>query len=80
MDWCQGYWLSFRRSVPTLKFTSQLGSEALAITDTIHMDTTIRTAIPTTDRTGIMAITGLITGTADTAITTATIVTIITGS
>jgi hypothetical protein len=43
------------------------------------MDTTIRTVIPTTDRIGIMAITGLIMGTAGTAITTATIVTIITG-
>jgi hypothetical protein len=33
------------------------------------MDTIIRTAIPTTDRIDIMAITGLTTGTAETAIT-----------
>jgi hypothetical protein len=69
----------FRRSVPTPKFTSQLGSAARAITDIIHMGTTIRTAILTTDRTGIMAIIGLIMGTVGTAITTATIVTIIIG-
>jgi hypothetical protein len=77
LDWWPGYWLSFPRSVPTLKFTSLLGSEARAITDITHMDTTIRTAI-TTDRIGIMAITGLI-GTAGTAIT-ATIVTITIGN
>jgi hypothetical protein len=39
------------------------------------MDTTIRIAIPTTDRIPIMATTGLIMGTAGIAITTATIVT-----
>jgi hypothetical protein len=45
------------------------------------MDTTIRTAIPTTDRIATMAITGLTIGTAGIAITTATIVTtIITGT
>ena len=55
-----------------LKSTSQLGSEARAFTgDTIHMDTTIRTAIPTTDRIGIMA-TGLTTGTAGIVIITTT--------
>ena len=55
-----------------LKSTSQLASEARA-TDTIHMDTTIRTAIPTTDRIGIMATTGLTTGTAGIAITATTV-------
>jgi hypothetical protein len=40
------------------------------------MDTTIRIAIPTTDRIATMAITGLTIGPADIAITTATIVTI----
>jgi len=39
------------------------------------MDTTIRIAIPTTDRIATMAITGLTIGPADIAITTATIVT-----
>jgi hypothetical protein len=57
-----------------LKSTSQLGSEARA-TDTIHMDTTIRTAILTTDRIGIMATTGLTTtGTVDIAITATTVI------
>jgi hypothetical protein len=37
------------------------------------MDTTIRTAIPTTDRIGIMATTGLTTGTAGIAITATTV-------
>ena len=70
MDWWQGYWLSFPRSVLTLKFTSQLGSEGRVTTDIIHMDTTIRTAIPTTDHIGITAVTtGLIIGTVGTAIT-----------
>jgi len=39
------------------------------------MDTTIRIAIPTTDRIATTAITGLTIGTAGTAIITATIVT-----
>ena len=56
-----------------LKSTSQLASEARA-TDTIHMDT-IRTAIPITDRIGIMATTGLTTGTAGIAITATTVIT-----
>jgi hypothetical protein len=72
LDWWQGCWLSFPRSVPTLKFTSQLGLEAQAITDITHMDTIIRTAI--TDRILTMATTGLI-GTGGIAITTDTIVT-----
>jgi hypothetical protein len=71
LDWWQACWLSFPRSVPTLKFTSQLGLEAQAITDITHMDTIIRTAI--TDRILTMATTGLI-GTAGIAITTDTIV------
>jgi hypothetical protein len=78
LDWWQGYWLSFPRSVPTLKFTSQLGSEARATTDITHMDTTIRTVI--TDRIRTMATTGLIMGTAGIAITTDTIVTTTTGN
>jgi hypothetical protein len=56
-----------------LKSTSQLGSEARA-SDTIHMDTTIRTAIPTTDRIGIIATTGPTTGTAGIAITATTVI------
>jgi hypothetical protein len=75
LDWWQGYWLSFPRSVLTLKYTSQLGSEARATTDITHMDTTIRIAIRITDRIGIMATTGLTIGTVGTVITTATIVT-----
>lgn len=75
MDWWQGYWLSFPRSVLTLKYTSQLGSEARATTDITHMDITIRIVIPTTDRIVTMAITGLTIGMAGTAIITATIVT-----
>ena len=55
-----------------LKSISQLGSEARA-TDTIHMDTTIRTAIPTTDRIG-MATTGHIIGGAGIAITATTVI------
>lgn len=55
-----------------LKSTSRLGSEARA-TDTIRMDTTVRTAIPTTDRIGIMA-TGLTTGGAGIAITATTVI------
>jgi hypothetical protein len=55
-----------------LKSISQLGSEARAL-DTIHMDTTIRTAIPTTDRIGIMA-TALTTGGAGIAITATTVI------
>lgn len=51
-----------------LRSTSQLGSEARVTTDTTHMDTTIRTAIPT-DRIGTLAIIGLIMGTAGIAIT-----------
>jgi hypothetical protein len=77
LDWWQGYWLSFQRSVPTRKFISQLGSEARAIMDITHMDTTIRTAI--TDRIRTMATTGLTMGTAGIAITTDTIVTITMG-
>ncbi len=57
-----------------LKSTSQLGSEARATTDTIHMDTTIRTAIRITDRIGIMATTGLTTGTAGIGITATTVI------
>jgi hypothetical protein len=56
-----------------LRSTSQLGSEARATTDIIHMDTTIRTA-PTIDRIGLMAITGLTIGAVGTVIITATIV------
>ena len=74
MDWWQGYSLSFRRSVPMLKSTSQLASEARA-TDTIHMDTTIRTAIPTTDHTGIMVTVAPTIGTAATATTVTTEIT-----
>jgi hypothetical protein len=72
LDWWQGYSLSFRRSVPMLKSISRLGSEARA-TDTIHMDTTIRTAIRTTDRIGITATIGLIIG-AGIAITATTVI------
>jgi hypothetical protein len=72
LDWWQVYWLSFPRSVLTLKFTSQLGLEAQVTTDTIHMDTTIRTAIPTTDRIGITGIPDLTIGTAGTGITIVT--------
>ena len=69
MDWWQGYWLLFPRSVLTLKCRSQLDSEVRDITDIIHTDTIIRTVILTTDRIVIMAIIGLTTGTAGTAIT-----------
>jgi hypothetical protein len=55
-----------------LKSISQLGSEARA-TDTIHMDTIIRIAIPITDRIGIIATTGLIIGAAGIAITATTV-------
>jgi hypothetical protein len=47
LDWWQGYWLLFRRSVPTLKSTFRSGSEARATTDIIHTDTTIRIVIIT---------------------------------
>ena len=59
-----------------LKSISQLGSEARA-TDTIHMDTIIRIAIPITDRIGIMATTGLIIGAAGIAITATTVILIV---
>lgn len=55
-----------------LKSISQLGSEARA-TDTIHMDTILRIAIPITDRIGIIATTGLIIGAAGIAITATTV-------
>jgi hypothetical protein len=59
-----------------LKSISQLGSEARD-SDTIHMDTTIRTAIPTIDRIGIIATTGLIIGAAGIAITATTVILIV---
>ena len=62
--------------VPTLKFPSALGSDR-ATTDIIPTDTTIRIVI-TTGRIGVTPITGRTTGTADTDIIIATIVTIIT--
>jgi hypothetical protein len=62
--------------VPTLKFPSALGS-GRATTDIIHTDTIIRIVL-ITGRIGVTPITDPTTGTADTDIITATIVTIIT--
>ena len=60
-----------------LKFTSALGSDRATTEDITLTATIIRTVI-TTGRTGATPITGRTTGTADTDIITATIVTIIT--
>jgi hypothetical protein len=60
-----------------LKFTSVLGSDQVTTEDIILTATIIRIVI-ITDRIGVIPITGRTTGTEDTDITTATIVTIIT--
>ena len=66
-----------RCPAPMLEFTSTLGLDRVTTAAITHPGTTIRTVI-TTGRTGVTLTTGLITGTADTVIIIATIVTTIT--